>query len=187
MIFYVLHILDYVFTVKITFRNFQTAFQNLVRLVQLSYIHYKSVQATVVKQLWNLVHTKYFALLSLLTALPDYSECGWGIPHILLRMWISVPGVAQTHSQLSTVHSEVCAHAHSLSTEREAVSSEYECGRLYQFQATRWRRRRVCFNKPRHVPQLSLKNRTAVRVTVNIRIQNQPVQLLQQFLNLLTS
>lgn len=46
-------------------------------------------------------------------------------------------GVAQPHSQLSILDSEVCVHAHSLSKECEAVSSEYERGRLYQFQVTR--------------------------------------------------
>lgn len=74
---------------------------------------------------WSVCETaqseNYFALLSLLTP-SAYSECGWGIPHILPRSWISLTGVAWTHQRNT---SEVCVHAHSLSTESQAVSFEY--------------------------------------------------------------
>lgn len=127
------------------------------------------------------MHAEYFALLSLLTASVDYSECGWGIPHILPRMWISVTG-----SRTTTL-----------------AAIDFRLGR-YVFTHIPFQRRVKQFHLNMKVEDCtsfrsldedggvsaltslvmfrSSACRTGPQAELNIRVQNQPVQLLQHLL-----
>lgn len=133
------------------------------------------------KQPQKLVHAGYFALLSLLTASADYSECGWGIPRILPRMWISVMGVAQTHSQLPSRDSEgvcVCVHAHSPFNWKWSSFIWMQAWKIVPVSGHQMKTE-ACPPLTSLVMFRSSACRTGQQPELNIRMHNQPVQLLQ--------